>query len=177
MAIWRCAPHDKGPSQRIPCPLTLMQASYPFHASGGTCNATECVVGLPKGRVLGYKGISPVARLVPASEQALMSAVAQQPVAVGIEAASDVFQHYKSVAPLSPTGSTVGSQSPRLLQQLFTEVSLWRRQPRSQTPPSPQERCAVGKLRYNAFGHGRPCGAPCGLRHGPCRRRLLHHTG
>jgi len=46
--------------------------------------------------VLGYKGLSPLARVIPGTEKALMSAVAQQPVSVGIEAASAPFQHYKS---------------------------------------------------------------------------------
>jgi len=72
------------------------EASYPYTAKGGTCQASKCTVGVAKGKVLGYKGLAPLARIIPGTEKELMSAVAQQPVSVGIEAASTPFQHYKS---------------------------------------------------------------------------------
>lgn len=50
----------------------------------------SCRVAIPKGAVKGFKTVS---RL---SESALMSAVAQQPVSIGIDADSDLFHHYSS---------------------------------------------------------------------------------
>lgn len=58
----------------------------------GTCPADgmDCEVGLPKGSLTGYYD-------VPASDtKALMEAVAQQPVSVGIEADQAAFQAYSS---------------------------------------------------------------------------------
>lgn len=72
------------------------EASYKYTAKGGSCQSSSCEIGIPQGKVLGYKGLSPLARVIPGTEKALMSAVAQQPVSVGIEAASKPFQHYKS---------------------------------------------------------------------------------
>merc|ERR1712194_357799 len=43
---------------------------------------------------MGYKGLAPVARLIPASMNAMMSALQQQPVSVSIEADKAVFQQY-----------------------------------------------------------------------------------
>merc|ERR1711920_1171848 len=52
--------------------------------------AASCTVGLAKGTVTGYKDVSAD------SEQALMSAVSQQPVSIAIEADKSVFQLYKA---------------------------------------------------------------------------------
>lgn len=81
--------------------------SYDYTAKQGTCSADKCKVGIPKGTVKGYKGLAPVARIIPASEKALMSAVAQQPVSVAIEADKDVFQHYKSGVLKSTCGTSL----------------------------------------------------------------------
>merc|ERR1712048_974852 len=72
------------------------EASYPYQAKGGSCKADACTVGIPKGKMLGYKGLSSLARFLAGTEKELMSALAQQPVAVGIEADSALFQHYRS---------------------------------------------------------------------------------
>merc|ERR1719502_305203 len=65
------------------------EESYPYTAMGGTCHASSCAVGIPKGGVTGYKD-------VPAEdEQALMEAVSQQPVSIAIEADQSAFQLYK----------------------------------------------------------------------------------
>merc|ERR1711915_1075580 len=66
------------------------ESSYPYKARGGTCEAASCTVGIPKGDVKGYKDVTSD------SEQALMSAVQQQPVSIAIEADKMAFQSYKS---------------------------------------------------------------------------------
>lgn len=72
------------------------ESSYPYQAKNGKCVAASCTEGLAKGKVTGYKGLAPVAKIIPASYHAMMSAVAQQPVSVSIEADKDVFHLYKS---------------------------------------------------------------------------------
>ena len=66
------------------------ESSYPYQGVGGTCQASSCTAAIPKGGVTGYKDVQT------SSEQALMSAVAQQPVSVAIEADQSVFQLYQS---------------------------------------------------------------------------------
>jgi len=72
------------------------EASYPYKAKGGSCKKSSCTVGLAENTVTGYKNLAVIPRIVPASENTMMSAVAQQPVSVAIEADKSVFQHYKS---------------------------------------------------------------------------------
>merc|ERR1712194_507238 len=72
------------------------ESSYPYEAKGGRCRADSCTAGIAKGRVVGYKGLAPIARLIPASLNAMMSAVAQQPVSVALEADKEVFHQYVS---------------------------------------------------------------------------------
>lgn len=50
----------------------------------------QCEIAIPKGAVKGYKLVSRF------SESALLSAVAQQPVSIAIDASSDLFRHYQS---------------------------------------------------------------------------------
>jgi len=64
--------------------------SYAYSAKAGTCKASECTVGIPKGAVTGFKDVSAD------SEQALMSALNQQPVSIAIEADKSIFQLYHS---------------------------------------------------------------------------------
>jgi len=66
------------------------EASYQYTAQKGTCKASSCSVGLSKGSVTGYKDVATD------SEQALMSAVAKNPVSIAIEADKSAFQLYKS---------------------------------------------------------------------------------
>merc|ERR1712039_838387 len=66
------------------------EASYAYKAKSGTCEASSCTVGLPKGKVTGFKDVTAD------DEKALMSAVSQQPVSIAIEADKSVFQLYKS---------------------------------------------------------------------------------
>lgn len=65
------------------------EASYPYRAVGGSCHASSCTVGIAKGGVAGYKDV--------ASDnlKAMMSAVAQQPVSIAIEADRSAFQLYR----------------------------------------------------------------------------------
>jgi len=65
------------------------EASYPYQGVGGTCAASSCTVGLKQGSVTGYKDVG-------STEQDLMSAVAQQPVSIAIEADRSIFQQYSS---------------------------------------------------------------------------------
>ena len=65
------------------------EASYPYTATGGVCKESSCTVGLAKGAVTGFKDVAQ-------NEQALMEAVAQQPVAIAIEADQMAFQFYTS---------------------------------------------------------------------------------
>merc|ERR1711862_998210 len=54
------------------------------------CSEASCTPAMPDGAVVGYKD-------VPASDtQALMEAVAQQPVATAVQAGQPAFQMYKS---------------------------------------------------------------------------------
>jgi C1A family cysteine protease len=70
--------------------------SYAYQAKAGTCQMSTCTVGVKKGTFTGWKGLAPIGKLIPASYNAMMSAVAQQPVSVSIEADKDVFHHYSS---------------------------------------------------------------------------------
>merc|ERR1711974_196307 len=66
------------------------ETSYPYKAVGGSCKASSCTTGIPKGGVTGFKDVTVD------SEQALMSALNQQPVSIAIEADKSVFQLYSS---------------------------------------------------------------------------------
>jgi len=77
------------------------EESYPYKARGSTCASSSCTVGLPKGSVTGFKD-------VPSDdEQAMMSAIAQQPVSIAIEADKSVFQLYKSGVLSSTCGTNL----------------------------------------------------------------------
>lgn len=65
------------------------ESSYPYQAKDGTCVESSCTVGLPEGGVVGFKDVK--ARSV----EALMEAVAQQPVSIAIEADQRAFQLYQ----------------------------------------------------------------------------------
>jgi len=77
------------------------EESYPYKARGGSCASSSCTVGLAKGSVTGFKD-------VPSDdEQAMMSAIAQQPVSIAIEADKSVFQLYKSGVLSSTCGTNL----------------------------------------------------------------------
>lgn len=65
------------------------EASYPYSAKNGICKVASCSTGIPKGSVVGYKDVDK------SDTQALMDAVAQQPVSVAIEADRSAFQLYR----------------------------------------------------------------------------------
>eukprot|EP00449_Zooxanthella_nutricula_P032975 CAMPEP_0198488258 /NCGR_PEP_ID=MMETSP1462-20131121/623_1 /TAXON_ID=1333877 /ORGANISM="Brandtodinium nutriculum, Strain RCC3387" /LENGTH=343 /DNA_ID=CAMNT_0044216713 /DNA_START=80 /DNA_END=1111 /DNA_ORIENTATION=+ len=56
------------------------EESYPYTAKNGACHATGCAAGIPRGGVVGYTDVTVD------DEEALMEAVAQQPVSVAIQA-------------------------------------------------------------------------------------------
>jgi C1A family cysteine protease len=63
--------------------------SYKYSGVASSCKASNCTVGIPKGAVKGFKD-------VPSRDlNALMEAVAQQPVSVAIEADQMAFQLYQ----------------------------------------------------------------------------------
>merc|ERR1712190_48291 len=55
------------------------EESYPYTATGGSCQKSSCTVGIPEGGVTGYRDVSAD------DEQALMEAVMKQPVSIAIE--------------------------------------------------------------------------------------------
>jgi len=66
--------------------------SYKYTSGGGvrgTCHQSGCQIGVPSGGVTGYKSVGQ-------NEQALMSALNQQPVSIAVEADKSVFQSYRS---------------------------------------------------------------------------------
>lgn len=66
------------------------EQSYAYRAENGICQGSSCSVGVPKGGVVGFKDVTID------DEEALMDAVAQQPVSVAIEADLMAFQLYRS---------------------------------------------------------------------------------
>jgi len=65
------------------------ESSYPYRTHDGSCHASRCTIGIPKGGVKGYRDVSSD------SVEALMSAVVQQPVSIAIEADKPAFQLYR----------------------------------------------------------------------------------
>jgi len=66
------------------------EESYSYKGTGGTCKASSCTVGIAKGGVTGYKDVGKD------DMNAMMEAVAQQPVSIAIEANLPTFQMYKN---------------------------------------------------------------------------------
>jgi len=64
------------------------ETSYPYHAVQSSCRSSSCTPGIQRGDVTGYKTVSK-------SVDGLMSAVAQQPVSITVQAGGDM-QHYRS---------------------------------------------------------------------------------
>merc|ERR1712232_107622 len=64
--------------------------SYKYTGVGGSCKASTCTVGLPKGSVTGYKDVAKN------DMNAMMEAVAQQPVSIAIQANLPTFLMYKN---------------------------------------------------------------------------------
>lgn len=62
--------------------------SYPYRGVQGACHADNCGTGIPKRGIRGYSEVPE------GDEEALLEAVAQQPVAVAIAASARVFQLY-----------------------------------------------------------------------------------
>ena len=78
------------------------ETSYPYKATGGTCQESSCSVGIRQGGVTGYADESKD------SEQALMEALGQQPVSIAIQAGQFSFQMYHSDVLTSSCGSCLG---------------------------------------------------------------------
>merc|ERR1712087_964678 len=65
------------------------EQSYPYNAKKSQCAKQNCTIAIPQGGVTGYKDVAD-------SEQALMSALNQQPVSIAIEADKSDFRLYHS---------------------------------------------------------------------------------
>mmetsp|Transcript_44931 Transcript_44931/g.102502 ORF Transcript_44931/g.102502 Transcript_44931/m.102502 type:complete len:334 (-) Transcript_44931:98-1099(-) len=65
------------------------ESSYAYTGQDGSCHASGCAVALARGTVTGYKSVS-------GGENGMMSAVAQNPVSITVEADKSVFQLYSS---------------------------------------------------------------------------------
>lgn len=77
------------------------EESYAYTARNGQCQQSGCTAGIPSGGVVGYKSVASQ------DENALMEAVAQQPVAVAIEADEWSFQSYSSGVLTKSCGSSL----------------------------------------------------------------------
>jgi len=64
------------------------EESYPYAGKDGVCAESKCSAGIPKGGIVGFKDVAPQ------DTEALMEAVAKQPVSVAIEADQSAFQFY-----------------------------------------------------------------------------------
>jgi len=71
-----------------------LEESYPYEAQTKTCRSAGCTVGMPKGTVKGVKDIARIPEVVPATQAAMQSAVAQQPVSIAVDAGK--LQSYSS---------------------------------------------------------------------------------
>jgi len=68
------------------------EQSYPYTSGGGSvgaCQASSCTAGIPQGGITGYKTVA-------SNVNSMMSAVAQQPISIAVEADKSVFQSYRS---------------------------------------------------------------------------------
>lgn len=65
------------------------EGSYSYTGRDGSCRASSCTTGIPRGGVTGYRKVS-------GGESGLMSALQQQPVSVAIEADQSSFSSYRS---------------------------------------------------------------------------------
>jgi len=63
------------------------ESSYSYTGSDGSCRASSCTTGIPRGGVTGYRKVS-------GGESGLMSALQQQPVSIAIEADQSAFSSY-----------------------------------------------------------------------------------
>jgi C1A family cysteine protease len=77
------------------------ETSYPYKATGGQCKASNCSIAIPKDGVVGFKDVASD------DEQAMMSALSQQPVSIAIEADKSVFQLYHSGVLTGLCGATL----------------------------------------------------------------------
>ncbi|XP_031129880.1 ervatamin-B-like [Ipomoea triloba] len=65
----------------------VTESDYPYEGAQESCNTQN--LGTPAATISGYQEVAP-------TESALLAAVTNQPVSVGITIGGDVFQHYKT---------------------------------------------------------------------------------
>lgn len=71
-----------------------LEDSYPYEGQNKACRSAGCTVGLHKGTVKGVKSVARIPEVVPATQAAMQSAVAQQPVSIAVDAGK--LQSYSS---------------------------------------------------------------------------------
>lgn len=68
--------------------------SYPYEAQDGKCRSSGCSPAIHKHQVTGVKDLALIPELVPASQDSMHSALAQQPVSIAVDAG--LLQSYSS---------------------------------------------------------------------------------
>jgi len=133
--------------------VVCTEDSYPYSAQAGTCKVSNCTVGIPKSGVMGYKD-------VPADdEQALMEAVAQQPVSVAIEADQMAFQLYSSGILTKECGAKVDHGVLVVGYGTANGVDYWK--VKNSWGPT------WGERGYIRIERGVPKAGECGINSGP----------
>lgn len=128
--------------------------SYPYVAKDGPkCQESNCTVGIPKGSVVGYKDVSVQ------DTEALLEAVAQQPVSVAIEADEMAFQLYRGGILQSKCGAKLDHGV--LLVGYGTEggVDYWK--------VKNSWGASWGEEGYIRLKRGVPKDGECGIKDGP----------
>lgn len=127
--------------------------SYPYTAKDGTCTQTQCTIGIPKGGVTGFHDVDPK------DTNALMEAVAQQPVSVAIEADQSVFQFYSAGVIKSGCGTQLDHGVLVVGYGTDNGVEYWK--VKNSWGPS------WGEQGYVRIQRGLPADGECGIKDAP----------
>mmetsp|Transcript_23773 Transcript_23773/g.64728 ORF Transcript_23773/g.64728 Transcript_23773/m.64728 type:complete len:457 (-) Transcript_23773:54-1424(-) len=129
-------------------------ASYPYTEKAGTCQEANDMIMIPEGGVVGYKLVKTQ------DDQALMEAVAEQPVAVAIEADQTVFQLYKN-------GVLSNDACGAKIDHAVTVVGYGTDQGQDYWLAKNSWGPAWGERGYVRLARGKPSGGECGITASP----------